>query len=596
MDGMKNLLEILRPLLATLPSGSRRFLLGYGIASACLAVLDMVALGAVALILPALVSGDSVVLPVVGDVSGVILPILLGVCLLIVLKGVLAVLLLRMATARFAQHEVSIGDRLFASYLASPWVNRLKKNSSELVRMVDVGVGITVAGVLIPAMTLFGEFGTLLAVIVVLFVAEPIIAIVTLLYLGFVAFLLARVISPMSVQAGRENRQWSGKTVTMLTEAMNTLKELTLAGRAPDVQERVNMTRTKSSRARARSIFLSQVPRYVLETALILGFALVGGVGLIMDGPEGAVSAVGLFAVAGFRLVPSLTRLQAVQSQANSSASFANNVMHDIREGDALLAARVRDRPQQKLDSGRVDIKLRNVSFTYPGAESPALNRVSISIPAGTHVAFVGSSGAGKSTLIDLLLGLIEPSEGHLEVGGVRMDFVLDDWRKRIGYVPQEVSLFDASVGQNVALTWNPSNVDRPKVETALRRAQLLETIISRPGGIDAVVAERGHSLSGGQRQRLGIARALYDNPNVLVMDEATSALDTATEAAVTSAIRKLHGEVTVITVAHRLSTIRNADIVFFMKDGRVDAQGSFDEVVAKVPDFARQAALAGLS
>jgi ABC-type multidrug transport system fused ATPase/permease subunit len=195
-----------------------------------------------------------------------------------------------------------------------------------------------------------------------------------------------------------------------------------------------------------------------------------------------------------------------------------------------------------------------------------------------------------------LLLGLLEPSSGHLEVGGTRMDFVLDDWRKRIGYVPQEVSLFDATVGQNVALTWNPSNVDRAKVETALRRAQLLETIRSRPDGIDAMVAERGLSLSGGQRQRLGIARALYNNPNVLVMDEATSALDTATEAAVTTAIRELHGEVTVITVAHRLSTIRNADIVFFMKDGRVEAQGSFDEVVQKVPDFAQQAALAGLS
>jgi ABC-type multidrug transport system fused ATPase/permease subunit len=556
----------------------------------------MAALGTIALILPSLVSGKAVVLPLLGDVSDLVLPILIAVCALIVLKGVLAVLLLRMATARFAQHEVSIGDRLFASYLASPWAERLKKNSSELVRMVDVGVGITVSGVLIPAMTLFGEFGTLIAVIVVLFVAEPLIAVVTLVYLGLVALLLARVISPRAVQAGRDNRFWSGKTVMMLTEAMNTLKELTLAGRAPDVQERVNQTRTKSSKARAQSIFLSQIPRYVLETALIVGFALVGGVGFVTGGPEGAVSAVGLFAVAGFRLVPSLTRLQAVQSQANSSASFANNVMRDIRAGDELLAAMMRDRPQQKLSTGRIDIRLRDVSFTYPNADSPALDRVSITIPAGAHVAFVGSSGAGKSTLVDILLGLLEPSGGHIEVGDARMELVLDDWRKRIGYVPQEVSLFDATVGQNVALTWNPSNVDRAKVETALRRAQLLETIRSRPDGIDAMVAERGLSLSGGQRQRLGIARALYNSPNVLVMDEATSALDTATEAAVTTAIRELHGEVTVITVAHRLSTIRNADIVFFMKNGRVEAQGSFDEVVAEVPDFARQAALAGLS
>jgi ABC-type multidrug transport system fused ATPase/permease subunit len=593
---MKNLLAVLRPLLSTLPAGSRRFLLSYGVASACLAILDMVALGMIALLLPSLVANKPVTLPVLGDVSEHVLPILVGVCALIVLKGALAVLLLRVATRRFAQHEVAIGNRLFAAYLASPWENRLKKNSSELIRMVDVGVGITVSGVLIPAMTLFGEFGTLLAVIVVLFVAEPVIAVVTLSYLGLIAFLLARVISPKSVNAGRENRKWSGRTVTMLTEAMNALKELTLAGRAGDVQEQVNMTRTRSSSARAQSIFLAQVPRYVLEAALIVGFALVGGVGLATGGPAGAVSAIGLFAVAGFRLVPSLTRLQAVQSQANSSASFAHQVMRDIQSGEEFLATKAAERPQRELGPGKTDIVLHDVSFSYPNAEQPALSGVNMTIPAGTHVALVGSSGAGKSTLVDILLGLLEPSDGYIEVAGQNMDFVLDDWRKRIGYVPQEVSLFDATVGQNVALTWNPANVDPDKVTAALRRAQLLDTVLGREGGIDALIAERGLALSGGQRQRLGIARALYNEPNVLVMDEATSALDTSTEAAVTKAIRELHGEVTVITVAHRLSTIRDADIVFFMRDGRVVAQGSFDEVVESVPDFAVQAALAGLS
>jgi ATP-binding cassette, subfamily B, bacterial PglK len=181
-------------------------------------------------------------------------------------------------------------------------------------------------------------------------------------------------------------------------------------------------------------------------------------------------------------------------------------------------------------------------------------------------------------------------------VAGEHLRSVLKSWRRRIGYVPQEVSLFDASVAQNVALAWDPDKVDRERVRTALARAQLLETLNAREGGIDALVGERGLALSGGQRQRLGIARALYDNPRVLVMDEATSALDTATEAAVTTAIGQLHGDVTVITVAHRLSTIRHADVVFFMRDGAVAAFGTFDEVVAEVPDFARQAALAGLA
>ncbi|MFD1210962.1 ABC transporter ATP-binding protein [Arthrobacter sp. GCM10027362] len=595
---MNGIIKILGPLLQTLPEGSRRFLTGYGAASAALALLDVVALGLVAALLPGLVGGTDVVLPVLGNLTrqGLVLPMLIFICLLIVLKGILAVLLLRFATKRFARHEVAIGDRLFAAYLASPWEQRLGRNSAEIVRSVDVGVGITVSGVLMPAMTLFGELGTLAAVVVVLFVAQPLIAVVTMVYLGLVALLLARVISPRAVAIGRENREWSNRTAKVLYEALGALKEITLADRGPEVQEQVHGTRSKSAQARAAAIQISQIPRYVLETALVVGFALVGGVGLATGGAAGAVSAIGLFAIAGFRLIPSLTRMQAVQSSVNTSASFARQIIQDIREGEEQMARNTAERPQRELPAAAADIVLEHVSFTYPGAAAPALRDISIRIPAGSHVAFVGSSGAGKSTMVDVLLGLLEPDGGRILVGGEPLEFVLKSWRRRIGYVPQEVSLFDASVAQNVALAWDPEKVDRPRVETALRRAQLLDTVLGREGGIDALVGERGLALSGGQRQRLGIARALYDDPLVLVMDEATSALDTATEAAVTAAINELHGEVTVITVAHRLATIRNADVVFFMREGTVAAYGTFDDVVARVPDFARQAALAGLA
>ncbi|MET1153681.1 ATP-binding cassette domain-containing protein [Arthrobacter sp.] len=594
---MKSILDVLVPLLRTLPAGSRRFLTGYGAASAALALLDVVALGLIAALLPALVGSSDAELPLVGNVAenGMALPILTFICLLIVLKGILAVLLLRFATKRFARHEVAIGDRLFAAYLASPWEKRLGRNSAEIVRSVDVGVGITVSGVLMPAMSLFGELGTLAAVVVVLFVAQPLIAVVTMVYLGLVALLLAKVISPRAVAIGRENREWSNRTAKTLYEALGALKEITLAGRGPEVQEQVHGTRTRSANARAGAIQISQIPRYVLETALVLGFALLGGVGYLTGGPAGAVSAVGLFAVAGFRLIPSLTRMQAVQSSVNTSASFARQIVEDIHEGEAEMSRQRDERPQHELPDRAADIELRDVAFSYPAAAAPALHNVNIRIPAGSHVAFVGASGAGKSTMVDLLLGLLEPSHGHIMVGGEPMEFVLDSWRRRIGYVPQEVSLFDASIAQNVALAWDQARVDPERVSIALRRAQLLDTVMERDAGLDALVGERGMALSGGQRQRLGIARALYDNPRVLVMDEATSALDTTTEAAVTTAIRQLHGDVTVITVAHRLATIRDADIVFFMRGGTVAAAGTFDEVVATVPDFAEQAALAGL-
>lgn len=240
-------------------------------------------------------------------------------------------------------------------------------------------------------------------------------------------------------------------------------------------------------------------------------------------------------------------------------------------------------------------LRLENVSFTYPGAISEAVRDVSLTVPFGQSLALVGKSGSGKSTLVDIMLGLMQPSSGALFIDDIPMSEALLSWRSRVGYVPQQVALFDSTIANNVALSWNNDEIDEDRVRRALERAQLLSVVEARDGGIWASVGEGGMSLSGGQRQRLGIARALYAEPLVLVMDEATSALDTATEAAVTRAVNALSGEVTVVVVAHRLATIRESDQVCFMRDGAVAAHGTFDEVVVAEPEFAEQAALAGL-
>ncbi|WP_237715292.1 ABC transporter ATP-binding protein [Arthrobacter sp. TB 23] len=521
-------------------------------------------------------------------------------CTLVIIKSGLNIALLRYATSRFASHEVAIGDRLLAAYMRAPWVDRLKRNSAELVRSVDSGVSITVSGVLMPSMGLAGEIVSVIAVISVLLVSNWITAVTAIIYLGLIALVLARVISGRAVANGRRNRQFSFRTVRLLTEAVGALKEVTLRGSSPDVERAVHNNRIHSSKARALAIFLGQVPRFILEAGLIGGFMLVGAVGMLtspasVDPVTNALAAIALFGVAGFRIIPSLTRFQAIMSMVHSSSPFAEQVLSDIKEAEAS-AKDQEEEDQSELPQGVPDVVLTDVSFTYPGAEAPALSGVNMTIPSGARIAVVGSSGAGKSTLIDLLLGLLLPSSGQVLVGGVPMREVLHSWRSRVGYVPQEVSLFDASIAQNVALTWDPDQVDEDRVRRALERAQLLETVEKRPDGILGTVGERGMALSGGQRQRLGIARGLYADPAVLVMDEATSALDTATEAAVTQAVRNLAGSVTTITVAHRLSTIRDSDVIFFFADGRLAAQGTFAEVIAQMPDFAEQAALAGLT
>ncbi|MFB8228999.1 ABC transporter ATP-binding protein [Cellulosimicrobium sp. NPDC055967] len=592
---MRQVWGTLRDLLPLLPRRARRFLVGYSVALSSLALLDVAALALLALTLTSMVAGEGVSLPVLGQLpAGGILWILGAVSGLIVLKGLFSVVLQWVATRRFAAYELEIGDKLFDAYIRAPWTERLKRNTAELVRLADVGIGNTTSGFLLPVASLPALATTFLAVLTVLVIAQPVTAAITIAYLGIIALFLYLAVSRRALVAGRVNRDYSIKVGRLMTEMVGALKEVTLRGQAPAVARVVHENRRHSTRARSNISFLSSVPKYVLETALVGGFVLVGGVTFALDGQAAAISAVAFFGVAGFRMVPALTGFQAVMTQTASTIPHVRAVILDIQASRGYIerAERVGHEP---IHGDPTTLVLNGVSFTYPGVETPALRGVDLTIPLGTSVALVGSSGAGKSTLVDLLLGLLEPSEGSVELDGVPLHEILADWRSRVGYVPQDVALFDASVAQNVALTWE-EDYDVERVRSALREARLLDVVDARPGGIDARIGDRGVALSGGQRQRVGIARALYAQPLVLVLDEATSALDSQTESEVTAAINELHGEVTVIAVAHRLSTIRNADMVCFMEDGTITARGTFDELVASVPEFAKQAVLAGLA
>lgn len=592
---MGALWRMMRSLLGVLPRGASRFIMAFAIASGALAILDVAALGLLALTLSPLLSGQPLNLPVIGEIAADQVPYLLaGVGALIVAKSVLAIILQWLATRRFAIFEQELGVQLLDAFFRSPWTDRLGRNSTDLVRSTDVGVATTVTGVIIPSAMLSGEIFTFVAVLAVLIVAEPLIAGVAIVYFGLIGAVLYLWVLRKAVHAGRTNREHSTRSVRLVSEMVHSLKEITLRGKGPEVAQVVRAERRISSRARANMSFLGVIPRYVLEAGLIGGLALGAVVGYLQNETAGALSAVALFAVAGFRIVPSLTRFQSIMAQTGASMPFAQQVLDEIRKGEQRSAesAQIATEP---IPDGVRSVHVQGVTFAYPGSDDHAVHEVSFDLPFGKSLALVGASGSGKSTLVDLFLGLLEPTDGQILVGEVPMSHVLADWRSRVGYVPQEVSLFDSTIAQNVALSWDAEHVDEDRVRRALARAQLLDVVEARPGGIHARIGERGLALSGGQRQRLGIARALYTDPLVLVMDEATSALDTSTEAAVTTAIAELTGEVTIVVVAHRLATIRHSDIVCFMRDGELVAHGSFEQVVAAEPDFAQQAALAGL-
>ncbi|WP_156251848.1 ABC transporter ATP-binding protein [Pseudactinotalea terrae] len=596
---MLALWQIVRRLLATLPEGTSRFVITFAVLQSALAILDVAAIGLLALILAPMLTGGSAALPVLGEISEPtqFRNVLLAVGGLVIAKSVLAILLQRWATKRFAAFEQVLGAQLLAGTFRAPWTERLSRNATDIVRSTDVGVGATISGVLIPFCQLAGEVVTFVAVLGVLIVAEPLLASATVIYFAIVAAGLYLWVLRRAVRAGQDNRTYSARAVRLMAEMIHALKEITLRGRSDELADLVLSVRSRSSRARADQTFLGAIPRYVLEAALIGGLGIGAAIGYLShpdDGVAGALAAVALFGVAGFRIVPSLTRFQTILAQTGANMPYADQVLAEID--------RSREYPEpaatstEKLAEGSRTLRLEHVTFSYPGGATPAVNDVSLELPFGQTLALVGASGSGKSTLVDLMLGLLEPDAGTIWIGDQPLGRVLIDWRSRVGYVPQDVSLFDASVAHNVALTWSDENIDEDRVRRALARAQLLDVVEARPEGIHAPVGDRGLALSGGQRQRLGMARALYTDPLVLVMDEATSALDTSTEAAVTAAIRELAGEISVIVVAHRLATIRHSEQVCFMRDGHLVASGTFAEVVAGVPDFAEQAMLAGLT
>ncbi|WP_426183987.1 ABC transporter ATP-binding protein [Microbacterium sp. TWP3-1-2b2] len=594
---MLHIFRTLRRLLPFLPASARTFLIVFGIVSALLAIVDVIALMLLALALASTISGSGVDLPVIGSIpQDQLLWLILVLAAVVVAKSAANVWLQWIATRRFASYELAVGQELFGAYIRSSWTDRISRNSAQIVQMSDTGIASVIAGFLLPVTTLPGLLVTSVGVVAVIVVTQPLTALVTIVYLGGIAILQYFVLSGKSRQAARVARDSSLRVAALISGMVASLKEITLRDKADEVSEVVRQTRTRTSQARANSSFLSAVPRFIFDAAIIGGFIVVGGAAYVTNSGdmEATISAVALFGIAGFRLVPSLTGFQSVITRTITSAPYVQTVIADIEASKKFLADREVLGREALPEDPRV-LELEDVAFTFPASDVPAVQNVSLRIPLGSTVGIAGASGAGKSTLVDLLLGLLTPTGGSIRVDGRPLEDVLGAWRTHVGYVPQEVTLFDGTIAQNIALSWG-SEFDRERVEDAARRAQLWSVIETRAEGLETRVGERGLSLSGGQRQRLGIARALYSNPLVLVLDEATSALDTKTEADVAEAIRDLRGDVTVIAVAHRLSTIRDSDQILFMQDGTVAGQGTFNEVVATNPAFAHQARLAGLA
>lgn len=588
---MRSLWKTLRELVAVMPKGAKPFYLAYAIVTSLLAFLDTAALSLIVLVIPPMMEGRPIEVPVLGTIptSGTVWIALL-ICVLFISKGVFAVVLHWVATRRFARYELQVGNELFQRYMRSSWEQRSRLSTAEVTRLADTAMANANMGFVLQLSQIPGHAFTFVSVLAVLVVAQPLTALVALVYLGIISLTMLLVVTRKARVAGRHNREYAYRVATIMTEMVDAIKEVTLRDKLDEVARVVSENRKVATRGRANISFLGVVPRYAFEAALIGGFLLVGGVGFLVSGSAGAAAAVMLFAATGFRMIPAMNGLQGALTMASANEISARDVITAMTAEESPVT-QVNDRAE--LPEHPRELVLENVDFRYGGTEVDVLRGLSMRIPIGSTLAVVGPSGAGKSTLIDILLGLSEPTGGRMELDGVPLADVMRQWRSHVGYVPQRVALFDGSVAQNVALTWE-EDFDSERVIRSLERAHLGE-LAQRGDGILERIGERGQSISGGQQQRLGIARALYSDPLVMVMDEATSALDTATENRVTESMRELQGDVTFITVAHRLATIRDYDQVCYLEQGRILGQGTFEEVVSQVPSFRTQAELAGL-
>ena len=402
---------------------------------------------------------------------------------------------------------------------------------------------------------------------------------------------------------GRESAEVDIESYTAIQQAIASYREISVAGRRDLYVQRIQRLRWRSAEIGAGFQFLGLIPKYVLEAALIVGALGLAISQFLTKDVTAAVGIVAVFLVAGSRVMPALMRLQVTSltiRQSEAPAQRATSLAVDLDPGhnDAAVSSnrkmQISALPMQHLDF-QPTIEVRDVWLTYPGMAAPAVAGVGFEVGVGQSMALVGSTGAGKSSVTDLILGLAEPDSGQVRIGGIHPSKAIDRWPGGLAYVPQEVTLISGSIRENVGLGLPPEWIDDEIAWEALGRAHLADFLQDGRDGLDTYVGESGMRLSGGQRQRLGIARALYTRPRLLVLDEATSALDAETEDAIGQTMRELEGRVTTVTIAHRLATIRSCDLVVFLEAGRVAASGSFDEVRELSRAFDRQARLLGL-